>query len=123
MTVPLALPRLCLGAMTFGQEAWGAGEREATAILDAYLERGPGLVDTADVYADKQSEQIVGRALRGRRQRALVATKAGFPTGEHPEARGLGRAHLEQALEASLRRLGTDYIDLFQAHVWDRRTP
>lgn len=123
MTSPLALPRLCLGAMTFGQEGWGTAEREAAAILDAYLERGPGLVDTADVYASKASEAIVGRALRGRRHRVLLATKAGFPTGEHPEARGLGRAHLARALDASLRRLGTDHVDLFQAHVWDRRTP
>jgi aryl-alcohol dehydrogenase-like predicted oxidoreductase len=123
MGLPFALPRLSLGAMTFGQEAWGTGEREAAALLDAYLERGPGLVDTADVYADKRSEDILGRALRGRREGVLLATKAGFPTGEHAGARGLGRAHLAQALEASLRRLATDRVDLFQVHVWDSRPP
>lgn len=114
--------RLGLGAMNFGHAAHGCDEPTARAIVDVFLDRGGRLVDTADVYADKRSEEILGRALRGRRDRVLLATKAGYPTGEHPGARGLGRAHLRAALAASLRRLRTDHVDLFQVHVWDART-
>jgi aryl-alcohol dehydrogenase-like predicted oxidoreductase len=87
------------------------------------LDAGVNLIDTADVYSDGLSEEVVGKTLKGRRDRVLIATKARFAMGDGPNDAGLSRHHLIRACEASLRRLGTDYIDLFQVHEWDGHTP
>jgi aryl-alcohol dehydrogenase-like predicted oxidoreductase len=114
---------LSLGTMTFGAES---DEQVAHEQLDRYLEQGGNLVDTADVYADGGSETIIGRWLgsrTGARDRVVVATKARFPRGDGPNDEGLSRVYLTRALDASLRRLGLDSIDLYQAHAWDPLTP
>jgi aryl-alcohol dehydrogenase-like predicted oxidoreductase len=113
----------CLGTMTFGQES---SEEIAQAQLDRYVEVGGNLVDTADVYSRGVSEEIVGRWLAARpgmRERLVIATKGRFPMGEGPNDAGLSRVHLTRALEASLRRLQLDHVDLYQAHAWDPLTP
>jgi aryl-alcohol dehydrogenase-like predicted oxidoreductase len=113
----------CLGTMTFGQES---SEEIAHAQLDRYVEAGGNLVDTADVYSRGVSEEIVGRWLAARpgmRERLVIATKGRFPMGDGPNDAGLSRAHLTRALEASLRRLQLDHVDLYQAHAWDPLTP
>ena len=113
----------CLGTMTFGQES---SEEVAHAQLDRYVEAGGNLVDTADVYSRGVSEEIIGRWLAARpgmRERLVIATKGRFPMGEGPNDAGLSRAHLTRALEASLRRLQLDHVDLYQAHAWDPLTP
>ncbi len=124
----LRVSTLTLGTMTFG----GAGSfaqvgstqvDEATRMLDRCLDAGVNLVDTADVYSDGLSEEIVGQTLKGRRDRVVLATKVRFATGEGPNDAGLSRHHIVRACEASLRRLDTDYIDLYQVHEWDGRTP
>jgi aryl-alcohol dehydrogenase-like predicted oxidoreductase len=91
--------------------------------IDMALDAGVNLIDTADVYSDGLAEEIVGRALRGRRDRVLIATKARFPMGSGPNDAGLSRHHLIEACEASLGRLQTDHIDLYQVHEWDGQTP
>jgi aryl-alcohol dehydrogenase-like predicted oxidoreductase len=114
---------LCLGTMTFGAES---DEQVAHQQLDRFVERGGNFLDTADVYADGKSEVIIGRWLAtraGARDRMVIATKARFPTGEGPNDLGLSRVRLTRALDASLRRLGVDTIDLYQAHAWDPLTP
>jgi aryl-alcohol dehydrogenase-like predicted oxidoreductase len=120
----LKVSQVCLGTANFGT-AWGLGvdETGARPIIDAFLDAGHNFIDTANNYHDGQSEQIVGRALRGRRDSVVVATKAFMPQGPGPNDAGLSRVHLTRALEASLRRLGTDYIDLYQCHKWDPDTP
>jgi aryl-alcohol dehydrogenase-like predicted oxidoreductase len=110
----------CLGTMTFGNEA---DEATSRAILDRFLDTGGNFVDTADVYNEGAAEEILGRALRDRRDRVVVATKVRFPTGEGPNDVGLSRRHIREGVEASLRRLGSDWIDLYQVHCWDERTP
>jgi aryl-alcohol dehydrogenase-like predicted oxidoreductase len=124
----LRVSALTLGTMTFGGRGhWtrvGATEVDtATRQVDMCLDAGVNLIDTADVYSDGLSEEVVGKTLKGRRDRVLIATKARFAMGEGPNDAGLSRHHLIQACEASLRRLGTDYIDLFQVHEWDGHTP
>jgi aryl-alcohol dehydrogenase-like predicted oxidoreductase len=121
----LKISRVCLGAMNFGAPAGtpGCDEDEAGRIIGAYLEAGGNIIDTADGYSGGQSEEIVGRAVKGRRDAVVLATKAFLPQGPGPNDRGLSRVHLARALEASLRRLGTDYIDLYQCHQWDLATP
>ncbi len=121
---------LCLGSMNFGMPDWGIDEKRSLDILHAYLDAGGNFIDTADVYAKGLSEEICAKAIRGRRDRLIVATKGHFPVvrrfGEPPEhvnATGSSRFHLTQALNDSLRRLGTDYIDLYQVHCWDSQTP
>jgi aryl-alcohol dehydrogenase-like predicted oxidoreductase len=114
---------LCLGTMTFGAET---DAEEAHAQLDLYVERDGNLIDTADVYSTGISEEIIGDWLRhrpGARSQVVIATKGRFPMGSGPNDAGLSRVHLTRALEASLRRLGTDHIDLYQAHAWDPLTP
>jgi aryl-alcohol dehydrogenase (NADP+) len=114
---------LCLGTMTFGAES---DEQVAHQQLDRFMERGGNFLDTADVYADGKSEVIIGRwlaARAGARDRMVIATKARFPMGEGPNDLGLSRVRLTRALDASLRRLGVDTIDLYQAHAWDPLTP
>ncbi|MFI7625490.1 aldo/keto reductase [Microbispora rosea] len=111
-----------LGTMNFGAPG-GCDETEATRIVDAFLEAGGNVIDTADAYTGGEAERIVGRAVRGRRDEVVLATKAFLPQGSGPNDRGLSRAHLTRALEDSLRRLGTDHIDLYQCHHWDDSTP
>jgi aryl-alcohol dehydrogenase-like predicted oxidoreductase len=91
--------------------------------INMALEAGVNLIDTADVYSDGTAEEIVGRVLEGRRAEVLIATKARFPMGPGPNDAGLSRHHLIEACEASLRRLRTDHIDLYQVHQWDGQTP
>jgi aryl-alcohol dehydrogenase-like predicted oxidoreductase len=121
----LKVSRACLGALNFGSSAYfkGCDEVEATRIINTFLDEGHNFLDTADNYADGQSETIVGRAVKGRREEVVIATKAFMPHGQGPNDRGLSRLHLTRALEASLRRLGTDHIDLYQCHGWDDTTP
>lgn len=117
----LRVTELCLGAMTFGREA---DEDTSFRILDRFVEAGGNFIDTADVYTRGASEEIVGRWLKGKSRDSLViATKVRFPMGEGPNEVGLSRKHILAGVEASLRRLGTDYIDLYQVHCWDRATP
>jgi aryl-alcohol dehydrogenase (NADP+) len=114
---------LCLGTMTFGAES---DEQVAHDQLDRFLEQGGNFLDTADVYADGESETIIGRwlaARSGARDRMVIATKGRFATGDGPNGVGLSRVRLTRALEASLRRLGVETIDLYQAHAWDPLTP
>lgn len=124
----LKVSEICLGAMTFGSEAGprtvpGADEAESLGVVARFLDQGGNFIDTADMYANGRSEEILGRALRGRRDSVILATKAFFPSGPGPNDKGLTRKHLLQAVEASLRRLATDYIDLYQVHCFDSRTP
>ena len=108
--------RISLGAMAFGGEA---DEAAAAQIYRAARARGINVVDTADVYNDGRSEEIVGRLIAGDRDEIVLATKAYFPTSKDPNARGSSRFHLVRAVEASLKRLGTDRIDLFYLHRFD----
>ena len=113
----------CLGTMTFGAES---DEETAHAQLDLFVERGGNFIDTADVYSLGRSEEIIGRWLAARpgmRERIVIATKGRFPMGDAPNDAGLSRTHLGRALDASLRRLGVDFVDLYQAHAWDPLTP
>lgn len=117
----IRVSELCLGSMTFGRET---DEETSVAILDTFVESGGNFIDTADVYSTGGSEEILGRWLRTRRRDELViATKVRFPMGDGPNERGLGRKHIMEGVEASLRRLQTDYIDLYQVHAWDPATP
>lgn len=120
----LLVSELCLGTMIFGEES----ERSTPAataqeMIDRFLDAGGNFIDTANVYADGRSEEIVGEALRGRRDQAIVATKVRFRRGEGANAIGLSRRHIMQEVENSLRRLQTDYIDLYYAHMWDPVAP
>jgi aryl-alcohol dehydrogenase-like predicted oxidoreductase len=107
---------LCLGTMTFGREIEEAPSR---AILDRYLDAGGNIVDTADVYGGGASEEILGRALGPRRDGIVLATKFRMMLGDDPNSGGASRRHIREAVEASLRRLQTDWIDLYQVHCWD----
>ncbi|MFK4145247.1 aldo/keto reductase [Streptomyces sp. NPDC004065] len=112
---------LALGAMNFGRIGRTTQE-EATAIVDAALEAGVNLIDTADVYSGGESEEMVGKAVAGRRDDIVLATKASLPMGEERNHRGGSRRWLVTALEGSLRRLGVDHVDLYQIHRWDPAT-
>ncbi len=109
---------LCLGAMTFGR-AGETDEDTARVIVDRFLEAGGNFIDTADVYAAGVSEEMLGRILEGRRDGVVLATKCRFSMGEDPNLQGANRRHIAQAVDASLRRLRTDWIDLYQIHGWD----
>ena len=112
---------LCLGTMTFGKET---AEGDAHAILDRYVEAGGNFIDTADVYQTGASEEFIGRWLGKRgRDDLVLATKVRFPMGDDSNEAGLSRRWITQAVDSSLRRLNTDYIDLYQAHCWDPLTP
>src|SRR5204863_39978 len=113
----------CLGAMTFGMPEWGCDERESLALIDRYLAAGGNFIDTADAYSGTISEEICGKAMAGRRTQIVLATKATMPVGSGPNDRGSSRKHLRESCDASLRRLGTDYIDLYQIHAEDLWTP
>ncbi|MBD0673159.1 aldo/keto reductase [Streptomyces sp. CBMA156] len=112
---------LALGAMNFGRLG-RTTQDEATAIVDAALAAGINLIDTADVYGGGESEEMVGKAIAGRRDDIVLATKAGLPTGEERNHRGASRRRLVTALDGSLRRLGVDHVDLYQIHRWDPST-
>lgn len=119
----LRVSELCLGAMTFGTDGWGCDQATALQMIDRFLDVGGNFIDTADAYADGRSEEICGKALRTRRTRAVLATKCTMPVGKGPNDRGASRKHLREACDASLRRLQTDYIDLYQVHAEDLSTP
>ena len=124
----LRVSALTLGTMTFGGTGnfanVGTTDVEgAQRHIDLCLEAGVTLIDTADVYSDGASEEILGRALAGRHDDVLLATKVRFPMGPGPNEAGLSRHHVIEGCEASLRRLGTDHIDLYQVHEWDGQTP
>lgn len=112
---------LALGAMNFGRIG-RTSQDEATAIVDAALEAGVNLIDTADMYGDGESEEMVGKAIAGRRDDIVLATKAGMPMGDEQNHRGSSRRWLVTALDDSLRRLGVDHVDLYQIHRWDPAT-
>ena len=119
---------LTMGTMTFGGKGGFAsvgstGVEEARQQVDRCLEAGVNLIDTANVYSGGLSEEILGQVLEGRRDEVLVATKARMPMGDGPNDAGLSRHHLVTQCEASLRRLRTDHIDLYQVHEWDGQTP
>src|SRR6187455_1763213 len=122
--------RLCLGCMTFGvpdrgTHPWTLDEEKSRPIIRRAIELGINFFDTANSYSDGTSEEITGRLLRelARRDEVVVATKVFFPTRPGPNGRGLGRKAIFQAIDDSLRRLGMDYVDLYQIHRWDDRTP
>ncbi|MGH9236048.1 MAG: aldo/keto reductase [Acidimicrobiales bacterium] len=120
----LKVSRACLGAMMFGtSDSAPCGEDEARRVIGAFLDAGGNFIDTANVYTSGQSEQVVGRAIADRRDEVVLATKGRMPTGRGPNDVGLSRGHLTRALDDSLRRLGTDHVDLYQVHAWDPDTP
>ncbi len=125
----LKVPALSFGAATFGGgteffRAWGSTDvQEARRMIDICLDAGVNLFDTADVYSDGLSEEILGEAISGRRDKVLISTKATFPMGDGPNDLGSSRYHLTRACEASLRRLKTDYIDIYTIHGFDALTP
>ncbi len=121
----LVVSPLTLGTMTFGTARWGLDEAGSAAVFNAYVEAGGNFVDTADVYAAGRSEEMLGKFIAERqlRKQIVVATKAGFAAGHGVHAGGNGSKHVHAALEGSLKRLRTDYVDLFWNHVWDSFTP
>ena len=125
----LKVPVLSFGTGTFGGrgeffKAWGNSDvKEATRLVDICLDAGVNFFDTADIYSHGASEEILGKAVAGRRSSVLISTKASFRMGDGPNDLGSSRYHLIQACEASLRRLGTDYIDVYHLHGFDLTTP
>src|SRR4051795_12249554 len=126
----LKVSRLCLGCMSFGvpqrgMHAWTLDEEQSRPFIQRALEHGINFFDTANSYSDGTSEEILGRAIRdfARRDEVVIATKVFFPTRTGPNARGLSRKAVLAGIDASLRRLGTDFVDLYQIHRWDDETP
>ncbi len=124
----LKVSRLCLGMMTYGSTAWRdwvLPEDVSRPFVRQALDMGINFFDTADVYSQGVSEEITGRALRdfARRDEVVIATKVFNAMGDKPNQRGLSRKHILSGIDASLRRLGTDYVDLYQIHRWDDETP
>lgn len=125
----LKVPVLSYGTGTFGGgteffKAWGASDvAEATRLVDVCLDAGVNLFDTADIYSNGLSETILGKAVAGRRDQVLISTKATFKMGDGPNDVGSSRHHLIRACEASLRRMGTDYVDIYHLHGFDALTP
>ncbi|MBO9509573.1 aldo/keto reductase [Thalassospira sp. A3_1] len=125
----LRVPALSFGAGTFGGQgplfgAWGTIDaREASRMIDISLEAGLNMFDSADVYSDGASEQVLGEAIKGRRDRIILSTKLALPVGDGPNDFGTSRHRLITATDAALKRLGTDYIDLLQLHAFDAFTP
>ena len=123
------VPVLSLGTGTFGGggeffKAWGATDvAEATRLVDICLEAGLNMFDSADIYSHGMAEEILGQAIKGRRDQVIISTKATFPTGDGPNDTGSSRFHLTRAVDKALQRLGTDHIDLFQTHGYDATTP
>jgi 1-deoxyxylulose-5-phosphate synthase len=123
----LKVSRVCLGTMTYGDAAWRPwilGEEASRPFIARALEQGINFFDTADMYSRGASEEVLGRALRdfSSREQVVIATKAFYPMSDDPNDRGLSRKHLFAAIDASLKRLGTDYVDLYQIHRWDPDT-
>lgn len=120
----LAVSELALGTMIFGEEGQrGTDKSTAIDIIHHYLDQGGNHIDTANVYAGGRSEEIVGRALQGKRERAVIASKVRFSMGEGPNQEGLSRLHIMRSVEDSLRRLQVETIDLLYMHCWDPLTP
>ena len=126
----LKVSRVCLGCMTYGvpergAHPWSLDEAQSRPFFQRALELGINFFDTANTYSDGTSEEIVGRALGdfARREEVVLATKVFYPMREGPNARGLSRKSIMIEIDASLRRLGTDYVDLYQIHRWDQQTP
>ena len=126
----LKVSRVCLGCMTYGvpdrgAHPWSFDEEKSRPFIKRALELGINFFDTANTYSDGTSEEIVGRALRdfARREEVVIATKVYYPMREGPNARGLSRKSILTEIDASLRRLDTDYVDLYQIHRWDKHTP
>lgn len=124
----LKVSRLCLGTMTYGSPQWRPWvltEEQGRPFFRRAIELGINFFDTADMYSRGLSEEITGRALReyARREEVVIATKVYFPMGDSPNERGLSRVHILKAIDDSLRRLGTDYVDLYQIHRYDPTTP
>jgi aryl-alcohol dehydrogenase (NADP+) len=124
----LQVSRICLGMMSYGTPKWRPwvlDEAESRPFIQKALEQGINFFDTADMYSNGVSEEVTGRALRdfARRDEIVLATKVFFSSSDKPNQRGLSRYHIMNAVEDSLRRLGTDYIDLYQIHRWDYNTP
>ena len=125
----LRVSELCLGTMTFGEEwGWGASKDESRQVFDAFVEAGGNFIDTANGYTDGTSEKFVGELIASERERFVLATKYSFPLHmdaetSNPNGSGNHRKNLIQSLEGSLKRLNTDYIDLFWLHAWDFMTP
>ena len=124
----LKVSRLCLGMMTYGSHpsrAWTLPEDESRPYVRRALEAGINFFDTADAYGHGASEEVTGRALRdfARREEVVIATKVFFAWNDKPNQGGLSRKHLFDSIDGSLRRLGTDYVDLYQIHRWDYQTP
>src|SRR5579871_3857994 len=121
--------RICLGCMTYGTKKWRQwvlDEEESRPFIKKALEAGINFFDTADMYSLGASEEILGRALKDfgpGRDRLVIATKVFNPMGDDPNQRGLSRKHIKHAIDDSLRRLGTDYVDLYQIHRFDPHTP
>jgi aryl-alcohol dehydrogenase-like predicted oxidoreductase len=125
----LMVSRICLGTMTYGTPTerwpWALNEEQSRPFIQKALDLGINFFDTADVYSGGISEEVVGRALRdfAKRDDYVLATKVAFPMGPGPNDKGLSRKHIMSAIDASLKRLGTDYVDLYQIHRWDANTP
>lgn len=125
----MTVSRLCLGTMTYGKPTdrwpWALDEQQSFPFFKKALELGINFIDTADIYSFGASEEVVGRAIHAlaRRDEIVLATKVFNPMGPGPNDRGLSRKHIMSAIDASLRRLGTDYVDLYQIHRWDNLTP
>jgi aryl-alcohol dehydrogenase-like predicted oxidoreductase len=123
-----SVPVLTLGTGTFGGKAgmaaWGTTDAaEATRLVDVCLEHGLTMFDSADIYSAGAAEEVLGAAIKGRRDKVLISTKATFRSSREPNDVGSSRFHLTRAVEAALKRLGTDHIDLFQLHGYDAKTP
>ncbi|WP_160722423.1 aldo/keto reductase [Bacillus sp. USDA818B3_A] len=116
----LLVSELCLGSMTFGREV---NETDSINMIHQFLDRGGNFIDTADVYVGGESEKIVGKAIKDRRSEVVVATKVRMRVGPHPNDFGYSRRRIMEGVDQSLKRLNTDYIDLYQLHVWDNITP
>ena len=120
----LMVSELCLGSMIFGEEnERGTSPQDAQQLIHAYLDAGGNHIDTANVYASGKSERIIGKALKGKRGQVVLATKVRFPMGEGANEQGLSRVHIQDSVEASLKRLDTEVIDLLYMHCWDPITP
>lgn len=124
----LKVSRLCIGCMSFGGSksgtfTWTLDYKDAKAIIDRAIDLGINFFDTADMYSEGRSEEILGRAIKGRRDDLVIATKVYNPMGPGPNDRGLSRKHIRHESKRSLERLGTDYIDLYQIHRWDYEAP
>src|ERR1700712_3943346 len=125
----IKVSRLCLGTMTYGEPTdrwpWALNEEQSRPFIQKALELGFNFFDTADIYTAGASEEVAGRALKdfAKRDEIVLATKVFNPMGPSPNQKGLSRKHIMSAIDASLKRLGTDYVDLYQIHRWDYDTP